>query len=730
MTRELVAAAVAAAMISWPTKPPAPAPKPVTNDYFGHKIVDPYRYFEDMQSPAVQKFFREQADYTNAVLNKLGPNREALRADIQRLVEAGSAVSSINVVGDRVFYLERPPGANNARLMVRDSSGQTRLLLDPDALAQSTGSKAHLSISTTLPTPDGTHVAVGIVPGGNEPATRTRIVDVASATLGPEDIPRTWLGATAWSVDSKTLFYNQLPELKPGQPETDRELRSIVYRHTLGSSGSDAPVFGFELDPKVKFVPTDLPFVSISPASTYAIGVIAHGVQNEQTLYAAPLADVSGTGTIAWRKIADVDDDVTSFDLAGSTIFLLTHKDASHYKVTTVDLSKPDQTAATGTVLVPQSQSVIQQIAVAKDGLYVRGINGGLADLRIVPLVVDGSLGQMRDVALPFKGTLQEFSTDPRVVGAVLGLVSWTRPLLVYTLSGSGALADTGIVKPPKIDVSKYVSLEVQSRSADGTMVPLSIVMKRGTKQNGLNPTYIEAYGAYGLDIDPYFLGSRLAWLDHGGIWAVSHVRGGGEYGEDWHVAGKGPTKMHTIDDAVGATRFMIAHKYTSPSHLAIEGTSAGGIMVGGAITQHPELFAAALDVVGMTDALRSETEPNGAPNIPEFGTVKTQAGFDQLYKMDAYGHVVNGRAYPALMAVTGINDPRVSPWQPAKFAARLQQASSSGRPVLLRVDYDAGHGMLAASVKQRVALLTDEFSFLLWQCGSPLFAAIPTRIH
>ncbi|MBV8074293.1 MAG: prolyl oligopeptidase family serine peptidase, partial [Candidatus Eremiobacteraeota bacterium] len=200
--------------------------------------------------------------------------------------------------------------------------------------------------------------------------------------------------------------------------------------------------------------------------------------------------------------------------------------------------------------------------------------------------------------------------------------------------------------------------------------------------------------------------------------------------GQDWYEAGKGLQKQHTIDDAIGAARYLIANKYTSPSHLAIEGTSAGGIMVGGAITQHPELFAAALDVVGDTDELRSEdADPNGATNVPEFGSPKTKAGFAQVYAIDAYQHVKDGTAYPAVMAATGINDPRVAPWQAAKFVARLQQATSSGRPVLLRVDYDAGHGMLAASLAQRVSLLTDEFTFLLWQCGSPLFAAYPTRI-
>jgi prolyl oligopeptidase len=726
MLRELTLA-LAVAAVGWPAPPKPAPPKPVTDDYFGHRLVDPYRYFEHLDDPVVQRFFRQQADYTDAVLGRLGPGREKIRADITRLIDAGSSVSTINRVPGRIFYLERPPGADDARLMVRETP-QTppRVLLDPDALAKSTGSKAHLALSNVLPSPDGTHVAVGVVPGGAEYATHTRVVDVASGTLLPEDFPRTWFGVTAWTSDGKTVFYNQLPELRPGESENDRELRSIVYRHPLGSTAQDVPVFGVGLDPKVGFVPTDLPFITISPVSPFALGVIAHGVQNEQTIYVARVSDLLADGPVPWRKLADVDDDVTSFDLQGSNMYLLSHKDASRYKVTTVDLSKPDQTASNAAAIVPASDVVIQQVAVAQDGLYVRGILGGLANLRRLSF----STNAIADVELPFAGTLQEFATDPRVAGAVLGLVSWTKPLLVYDLTETGALSDTGIRKPPNIDTSAYTSIEVKAPSADGTMIPLSIVMRRGTKQSGSTPTYIEAYGSYGLDIDPYFLGTDLAWLDAGGIWAVAHVRGGGEYGEDWHVAGKGPTKQHTIDDAIGAARYLIAKKYTSPAHLAIEGTSAGGIMVGGAITQHPELFAAALDIVGWTDGLRSEAaEPNGATNVPEFGSASTQSGFDALYVMDAYQHVVDGRPYPAVMAMTGINDPRVAPWQPAKFVARLQRASTSGRPVLLRVDYDAGHGLLAASRKQSIAMHTDAYSFLLWQCRSPLFTGIPIRI-
>ncbi len=722
--------AVAIATVSWPAGPPTAVAGRVADRYPGGRtLTDPYRRLEDLKSPAVRSYFKSQANYTKAVLGQLRPGRERLQADIARLVDAGTTVGGVVRSADRIFYLERPAGANDARLMVRTDKGTSRLLLDPDAFGKQIGSKAHLSISEVLPTPDASKVAVSLVPGGAEFETFTRIIDVATGTPAPDALQHTWFGVTSWSPDGKALYYNNPPAiaLQPGH-EAERELNARTYEHVLGATGNDPVVFGSGVDSKVPFVPIDQPAVIFPLGSTFALGTIAHGVQNEITVYAAPASAVLAGGSIPWRKIVDVGDAVVGFDVRGDTLYLQTHKDALSFKVTALDLRQADP-AATARVVVPESSTVVQQVGVAKDALYVRGIESGLARLRKLPFTPSGALGPIADVALPFSGTLEEFAVDRRVDGAIVGLVSWVKPKQIDTLDASGGLGDTGIVKPPNIDVTQYDSLEVSVPSTDGAMVPVSITMKRGQKLDGSAPAYLEAYGAYGLDIDPYFLDSQLAWVNAGGVYVVAHVRGGGEKGESWHLAGKGPTKQHTIDDAIATARWLIANKYTSAAHLAIEGTSAGGIMVGGAITQHPELFAAAIDGVGVTDALRSIAEPNGAVNFPEFGDPRTADGFNDLYKMDAYQHIVNGTKYPAVIGITGINDPRVAPWQVAKFVTRLQHASSSGRPVLMRVDYDAGHGLLAASREQRIALITDEFSFLLWQCRSPLFAGIPITL-
>jgi len=287
----------------------------------------------------------------------------------------------------------------------------------------------------------------------------------------------------------------------------------------------------------------------------------------------------------------------------------------------------------------------------------------------------------------------------------------------------TGTMADTKIIPVSPVDFSGIESEEVKAKSADGTMVPLSIVHQRGLKMDGSHPTLLHGYGSYGYTYDPAFDPTSLAWLERGGVVAVAHIRGGGEYGEDWHNGGRKGTKKNTITDFLACAQYLIDHRYTSPQHLAGEGTSAGGITIGGAITERPDLFGAALDNVGMSDDLRAELQVNGPANIPEFGTVKNGDDFKNLLAISAFHRIKDHTAYPAVLLTTGINDPRVDPWQMNKMTARLQAATSSGKPVLLRVDYDAGHGGIGATKSQHTTLLTDQYSFLLWQLGDPEFA-------
>jgi prolyl oligopeptidase len=712
---------------AFPTPPPLPSPSPVTENFFGTNVSDPYRYFEDMSNPVVVDFFKNQNAYTRSVLDMLGAPRQRLFQRIKQLDNVVASVSSVQTAGSKYFYEKLNPGESTPKLYVRDASGgPEKVLVDTAALA-TTGK--HYSINYYTPSIDGGKVAYGISEGGSE-ASVIHVVDTATGQTLPDAISRAYfVGVTAWRPDGKSFYYVRFPELKPGEPDVDKETRAVNYLHVLGRDpGQDVPIFGYGVNPSVPFEKTDFPVIVYSPASKHVLAVVVHGVKNEQTIYsAAALSSLPENSNIAWTKIVSDDDDVVSVDLKGSTLYMLTHQGAPTYKVLAMSLESPNVAGAT--TVVPASRSILLQISVAGDGLYVRSRTGGFAKIDRFALAADGTPGVRSAVHLPFAGAVNVMATDPLVPGALFGLTGWLHSLLYYHVDAAGEVANTGIKPRANIDVSAYTSQEVQARSADGTMVPMSIIYRKNLKLDGSHPVNLEGYGAYGITEDPGFSATAFAWLERGGVDATCHSRGGGWYGDAWHTAGMIATKNHTWEDFVACGEWLVRHKFTSKAHLGGQGTSAGGISIGRAITSRPDLFAAALDVVGVSNAMRSEFSPNGPPNIPEFGTVTNGAGFKALYAMDAYQHVVDGTAYPGVLLITGYNDPRVSSWELAKFTARLQQASTSGRPILLRVDYDAGHGFMASSRSQSEQLLTDEYSFLLWQLGDPAFAGIPKKI-
>jgi prolyl oligopeptidase len=698
--------------------PPETPVREVKETFFGMEISDPYRWLEDLKSPEVSSWMRAQNDYTRAVLERI-PNREKLRKRIAELDDSGVRVNGLQSFGGRLFYLKQATGEDSRRLYVRDGNGGAeRLLLDPQTR---TANGVHYSIDYFQASPDGKLVAVGVSPGGSENSV-LHVLDASDGKEAGPNIDRAQFGAVFWLPDNQSFFYNRLRKPAPSDPRTSYYLNSKDYLHHIGDDPEkDVAIFGNGLSPAVGMNESDFPFVAVPPGSKYAFGVIAHGVQNENTIYVTSL-DSLHDASASWRKIADVGDEVTGFDIHGDHVYLLSHHQASRFKVLGVDLPKDE--VAHARVLMAASDAVVTGIQAAADALYVQKLDGGLGKLWRLPY--DG--GTAREIHLPFEGAIQEIFVNPAELGVFVRLASWTKSSMIFHYDPkTNALADTKIIPVSPVDFSAIESEEVKVKSLDGTMVPLSIVHQRSLKMDGSHPTLLHGYGSYGYTYDPGFDPTSLAWLERGGVVAVAHVRGGGEYGEDWHNGGRKGTKKNTIADFLACAQYLIDQKYTTPQHLAGEGTSAGGITIGGAITERPDLFGAALDNVGMSDDLRAELQVNGPANIPEFGTVKNGGDFKNLLAISAFHRIKDHTAYPAVLLTTGINDPRVDPWQMNKMTARLQAATSSGQPVLLRVDYDAGHGGIGATKSQHTALLTDQYSFLLWQLGDPEFA-VPNR--
>jgi prolyl oligopeptidase len=726
MVRSLFArlgvAALGGALLAAAAVPPAPAPpatRPVTEMHFGVTVSDPYRYFENPKDPGLAAYFKAQSTYTRTVLDAL-PGRAALAKRIAELDNAAESVGSVEPVGGTYFFEKRPAGANTTRLYARAiAGGSERLVFDPDRFARS--AKEHYSIDYYSPSPDARYVAIGVSEGGSE-ETVLHIVDRRTGKLLPDVIARALYTGPSWREDGRSFFYFRTPKARPNQPQSEKDTKGVARLHVLGRDPDrDPAVFGYHVDPRIPFAPEDATIVSVSPRSRWAVAAIAHGVQNEVALYVAPVASVAGPH-VPWRKITDYADDVTTGVAVGDMLYLSTHKNAPRHRIVVLDMKTG--TLAGARVAVPESTRVIEDVDLAGDGIYLRDLEAGISKVRRLAVDSIGRPGAIVEVELPFAGAVDAIANDPMVPGITFGIQSWTESPRYYRTGSNIALTDTGLRARSPVDYSAITSQEVLATSADGTKVPLSIVMRKDAQLDGMRPAWLDGYGAYGIVIRPSFSPVRLAWLERGAIYAECHPRGGGEYGEDWHFGAHIATKQRTIDDFIGCARYLIDNHYTSPAKLAGSGTSAGGVTIGNAIVQHPELWAAALDVVGDTNAVRDEFAEGGPANIPEFGTVANKAGWDALYATDAYLHVKDGTAYPAVLAVTGANDPRVAPWIVGKFAARLQAATTSGKPVLLRVDYDAGHGFLNSSRAQAQALATDEYSFLLWQLGDPAFAA------
>jgi prolyl oligopeptidase len=680
--------------------PPAPI-KPVVETLFGQQVTDNYRYMEAME-PETLAWMKAQGAYTRAVFDSIAPLKK-LESDVAAFTAGFGLVQGYVRYGGREFYQERAPGSDNFDLMVSDAAGK-RKLVDVAALRAANGGKP-FAINYFLASPDGTKVAVGISAGGSEDAALT-VYDAASGTKLAGPIDRARFGATAWSDDSTVLYFVRLQKLAPGAAPTDTYKFATADKWDLKSD--PVPVLGARLDHGPKFKPEEFPVVQVFFGSPVAAALSINGVQNEIAMWLAPAAQV-GEARAKWTPFITRDDGITSVDMHGEDIFLLSHKDAPTFKVLSVKAGKPLSAAIT---LVPaQPDRVIEAVHAAADGLYVLTRRGAYSQLLRIPT---GSR-TIEEIALPVTGHVSEVFSDPRMAGAVLTLASWVVPESLFAYKPQDkSFSDLKIGTHGDIAAANFVVSDLSAKAGDGSLVPLSLVQPRGT--SGAQITIIEAYGSYGISELADFSVRRAVDMKNGITYGVCHVRGGGELGEQWRLGGKDANKHNTWDDLIACSEYLIARGVTDKSKLFIIGGSAGGITMGRSLTKRPDLFAGVIDMVPAANTLRAEFSPNGPPNVPEFGTVTTKAGFDNLFEMDTIQHIKRGVEYPAVLITTGLNDPRVSSWEPAKLAAALQ-ASGSSKPVLLRIDAEAGHGM-GSNKTQTDALAADVLAFVRWRAG------------
>ncbi len=669
---------------------------------FGLVLPDPYRWMEGAENPEFQAWLKAQSEYTRAQLDAL-PSLKAWRAKLK----AVSGEETINRlqrrVAGRLFFL-RVEGGRPGVLMVRDAQGAERILLDPNPSGPQSSTA---TITEYSPSPDGMLVAVNVDRGGTE-ITQVSVLDVQTGTAQPEVLETIWGEfPVAWLPDGSGYTYTQMApknEIAAGDPLTNMRVRA----HRLGQMVKDDPIIlRAGSNAHVPLAPNEFPFVDTSADSDYAL-VIADGARPEQRICVAPKS-AALTADAPWQCIVDYADEVQGNDLHGATLYLLSMKGAPNGRILTLDLSKTPLDVAHARVLVPESKdAVLTGLASARDALYVRRMKVGVDAFLRLP---HGG-GAPEFIDMPFAGAAYVMSTKPTEEGLVFTLQGWTTPRAAYSFDPfSRNLTDLKLGESSPGDYHGIVATETEAVSADGTRVPLTVIARADAAKDGSHLAIVDGYGGYGISQQPYFDPMLLEWVKAGHIYAIAHVRGGGEKGNDWWLAGKPPRKERGVEDFVACAGQLSKMTLTTPQRTAAYGASAGGLLIGGAITRSPNRFGAAIIHAGMLNPVRLLAGQNGVNQIAEVLDPRTAEGLKAIAAMDPYQRVRNGTRYPAIMLAVGLNDSRVSTWDSGKFGARLRTATTSGKPVWFRTNGDAGH--FNDSLDDKAAERADEAAFL-----------------
>jgi prolyl oligopeptidase len=693
----LISGLLAVVATAGPSAPPAAQVVPYSQTFYGTSRSDPYHWME-AGGPQLATFIDRQSAYTRALLST-NPGRPSVVHALRDAYDASAkatTTSGVVRIGTKLFYLQSLPGSSEPSLQVVVDGGAPHVVIDAKTLP-----KDHV-ISWFEPSPRGTAIAYGVTASSENVAIR--VCDADGSHDRPQAIDPSVIPDVTWH-DERTFYYSSTIESATNRTESS-------FLHTLdGPHGTDAPIADFGVDGPMGSKSRDL-FTSYAVLGRDAVVAMPqHDVTPHKPVFVAPYARAMRASG-PWRRLFAERDLVVQVAFAGRYAFALS------------DLGDPRRTII---VRDRYTGALVRTIPPA-DGGFRTDIFGNRTGIYVAERVGAGDRLEHFDrfgnllgpVALPRANTIFPLSgrADSDTFAVETG--SWRDPGHWYEIVGSHAhVRDLAINStiPPLYRRIRY--RDGLATSADGTRVPYTVVYAAGTPKDGRRPTLLVGYGAYGFDIEPPMPAYVAALLELGAVVDLAHVRGGGEFGEPWHLAGKGPTKQHTIDDFVACARAVVSDGWTSPAKLAGEGGSAGGITIGGAITQHPELFGVAVSEVGFNDMVDYENMPNGPVNVPEFGSVRTAAGFRNLLAMSAYDHVVPA-AYPATILTTGLADQRNAPWQVAKMTARLQAATTSGKPVLLRADTQ-GHGMVLDASAQ-VEEYADVWTFVLWQLGEPAF--------
>jgi prolyl oligopeptidase len=696
-----------------PDAPPQAQPDPIAEMFHGTRVIDNYRWLENSSSPETQKWVEGEMAYTRALLDPL-PGRYFIHKRLTELLSIGS-VNPPKLAGKHYFYTKREGMQNQPVLYVRDAlAGQDRVLVDVNQAA----ADGTLALDWYEPSEGGRYVAYGTSPSGSEMST-LHVIETRTGTILPDTIERTRAASIAWTKDNHGFYYTRYP--KKGEVPAGQEMYNRhVYYHELGDDvDHDDKIFGEGRDPE------DWPSISMSNDGHWLLITVSMGWTKSELF----LMDLQKR--TAPTRVTTGKDFLYSGEVYNGKLYITTNEDAPRYRVFVTDAG--DFERGDWKEIIPQSDAILNGVSVCGGKLFAQYEQNATSQLKLFDL--DGK--KLTDIALPEIGSV--FATTGRYDHdeAFFGFESFTTPPTIYRVelasihlgdkagdNAGTALGQTSIwarINAPSVNPLDYVVKQEWFKSKDGTRVPMFVVHKKGLQKNGHNPALLTAYGGFNVSLTPTFGRAQFIWLEHGGIYAVANLRGGAEFGEDWHRAGMLDKKQNVFDDMIAAAEHLIAEKYTDKSHLAIQGGSNGGLLMGAMITQRPDLFRAVVCQVPLLDMLHYQDFQIAKLWIPEYGSSENPDQFKWLYAYSPYHHVKQGVEYPAILFMTADTDTRVDPMHAKKMTALMQAWAKNGqsktRPILLRIESKAGHGA-GKPVTKQIEEYTDIYSFLFWQLG------------
>jgi prolyl oligopeptidase len=678
--------------------PPKAEIKPVIDIFHGTKVLDNYRWLEDGTSPETQKWVADELAYTHALLDPL-PGRDKIHKRLTELLAIGS-VTPPEIAGKYYFYTRREGMQNQPILYVREGlDGLDRVLVDANQLA----ADGTVALDWFQPSDNGRYVAYGTSTGGSEMST-LHIIETRTGTVLPDTIERTRACSIAWEHNNHGFYYTRYPK-KGDVPAGEEMYNRHVFYHELGTDpDTDDKIFGEGRDPE------DWPNVHLSNDGHWLLIDVEQGwVKSE--LFLMDLKNNTPPTRVTTGK-----NFLYRGEVYEGKLYITTNEDAPRYRVFVTDAG--DYERDHWKELIPQSDAVLQGAAVFGGKLYAQYEQNATSQLKLFDL--DGK--KLSAITLPAIGTVFGSSGKWNRDEAFFGFQSFTfaPSIYRYDLKDNSTSLWTK-VDAPSIDPDAYQVTQEWFNSKDGTHVPMFVVHKKGLTKNGHNPTLLTGYGGFNVSLTPTFSRTAYLWMEHGGIYAVANLRGGAEFGEDWHRAGMLDKKQNVFDDMIAAAEHLISEKYTDPRHLAIQGGSNGGLLMGAMITQRPDLFRAVICQVPLLDMIHYQDFQIAKLWIPEYGTAENPEQFKWLYAYSPYHHVKAGVEYPAILFMTADFDTRVDPMHAKKMAAEMQAEAKNGqsktRPILLRIEPKAGHGA-GKPVAKQIEEFTDVYSFLFWQLG------------